>query len=289
MTVAPRPIVPGAGTRPVTTREDVLAVLPPELVTEELAPVRDRLADALASMLAEYEYRSEISAALADVLRATRTYLSVLGEDYGIPRQPDEADDDYRERVLIPAGVASETAIIAGVNAILSLVTDKQCRLLDAQLDQWFLRSSVHMTAGPISTWQSFPGESPRYPDRLYEADAEFNGGAFRPNSTPTGAHLFSASGPGAAVAEGSQVGRKFLLLLPDLLGRDADSAYTASADSPLWAGLGFWVSKASNPTQMRSYMRRLSDTAFAVYRAIESLVQSIAGQSVRFVAIGEL
>jgi hypothetical protein len=271
-------LVAGAGPRPIQTREDVLAFFPRWMTeSEDAAPVRDMLADALLGFALEWQVYSEGGIAQADYLRAVGSYLSELGIDQGFAQQPNEDDEVYRARLFQSTQVCTENAITVGVNAILAPFTDVECQLSDSALDRWFLNDGTDGDAGePL--WNSYLGANPDYPDRLYEEAAVQNDGYFRANSNPEGARLY-----------GDTLGRMFLLLVPDLASV-VDSPYGAflvDDGDELEREVSFWLGDGSGPEQ--SYLLASDQGAVAIYRAIESFVDGVIGQSVRWVMSSEL
>ena len=284
MPVDQPPLIPGAGPRPFRTRDDVVAQLDELLKDADIAPIRDALLDALTALLFELQFRGEYAIAQCDLLRATSQYLaSIGGDDRGVPQAPNEGTEDYRARLIATPATVTETAIVTGVNVILAPFTTTQCRLIDAILDRWFVRSD------PSSdSWRSFIGNSPEYPDRLYSGQEALNGGVSRPNSDPGGARLFAQT-----------LGRKFVLLLPDLSSVSAPSPVRAAEATdrlPTWPNLylaaqrelGFFVGQTISETAA-AFVSPNFEAPAAVYQAIESFVNSVAGQSIRWDFSAEL
>ena len=266
------PFVPGAGPRPFQSRDDVLARIDDLLagIDGETAPIRDALVDALTALLFQLQYRGEYAISECDILRATLNRLSTIGgEDRGIPIAPGEDQEDYRARLLSVPVLATETAVIAGVNAILAPFTATQCVLIDAALDRWFVGTGAQ-------SWHSFVGAGPEYSDRLYNGQEVMNGGLSRPNSNPGGARAFS-----------DQIGRHFVLLLPDFGTLTLPSPVAPSGATAFRDEIGFYVGNTSDPNSA-AYVSGFSASA-AIYQAIEGFVNSVIGQSVRWGLIGEL
>lgn len=278
-----RPIIPGAGPRPINTPEDVLAHLPAALTDPAIDPVRDRLAAALAAMLIEWEYRSDYGAALSDLGRSVKQYLAALANDHGVSRVLGEDDDALRTRAFHQDCV-TEASIIAGVNAILSLITTTECQLNDGVLDRWFINDGTDGNGNP-AIWHSFIGSGPNYPDRLFADDAVNNGGYYRPNSEVGGARLY-----------GDSLGRFLLLRVPDFgyQSKDAPFVYqNASLHNDLasvneLAGLGFFVGDGSDP-EIASYINATDTDPFVIYRAIASFMDAVVGESIRWEMISDL
>jgi len=274
MSVDQPPLVPGAGSRPFRTVDDVIAQLD-ELLQggDSLAPVRDSLIDALTALLFELQFRSEYAIAQSDLLRATLQYVTSLGgDDREVPRAADESDEDYRARLLATPETVTERAIIMGVNVILAPFTTTQCQMFDAILDRWFVRSDPNE-----ASWRSFIGNSPEYPDRLYSGQEALNGGVSRPNSDPGGARVFR-----------SELGRQFILRLPDLQSLAEPSFGSASLAPTRAIEIGFFVGKTVT-SDVAAYVNPGFSAPLTVYRAIESFVNSVIGQSIRWGFFAEL
>lgn len=263
MTVLVPPLVPGAGPRPVRTRDDVARLFPSWVKDPVAAPVRDALVDALTSLLLQHEFRAEIAAAQSDELRATRQYLLECGSEQGITRQPGEGEEAFRERMFAVEGVATEEAITVGVNAILAPFTSKTCQLVDSILDQYFVQG-----AG-AQPWRAFLGASPLYPERLYPKEAAENEGLYRPHSDPLDARFFNLGGC------------EFCLLVPSLGITGGPFIGNAPPTQQMFIG--------NAPPEQQAYHYGVGGAADAVYRAIASFVDPIAGQSVRWTMIASL
>jgi hypothetical protein len=270
-------VVLGAGPRPFQSTDDVLAQLPALLRDTPVDPIRDALLASLTALLFACEQAGEYAAAQTDKVRATVQYLDGLGGDGGVFRAPSEDPESYRSRLLMVPSIVTEQAIVAAVNIILAPFTDVQCQALDAALDRWFVGDSGSRR------WHSFLEASPSYPSRLYPSEATRDGGIVRPNSEPGGARVF-----------GDAKGRMFFLRVPDLslLSTNDSSVWkrTSYAASP---GLsGFFVGSGAvvlgGAVLVQATFMSVGTVALAVYQAIESTVNDLVGQSVRWSMISE-
>jgi hypothetical protein len=276
MPVDQPPLIPGAGPRPFRSRDDVIAHLDEILLgSGDLAPIRDALLDALIALLYQLQFRGEFAIAQCDLLRATEQYLtSIGGDDRGVPRAPNEGQEAYRARLLATPQTVTEAAIVLGVNLILAPFTSTQCQLFDGILDRWFVRSDPAEVS-----WRSFVGNSPEYPDRLYSGQEALNGGLARPNSDPGGARVFKTT-----------LGRMFILRLPDLSSLSEPPGVNADADAvPLSPKeFGFFVGQTFTADHA-AFVNKSATAPLAVYQAIESFVNSVVGQSIRWGFSAEL
>lgn len=272
MSVPEPPVTPGATPRPVRTREDVLAVAAEPLQQQETdAPIRDAIADAALALILAHCEAAEYAAAQSDVGRATDIFLEALAADHGLISGEGEDQEAFRARLFSFGQVVTETAIAAGVDAILSQVTSTRCALVDGVLDRGFLLEG-------LTTIVAYLGDGPTYPDRLLEDDAPQNGGVFRPSSAVGGFRLFDDA-----------LGRTLLVRVPDLEFVDDDPAVVfdgtateASADGGFFVGDG---TDAANGV----FVGSLSVTADSVYAAILNFLVAACGQSVRWSLIADI
>jgi len=251
-----------------------MALLDELLGTEDPAPIRDGLVDSLTALLYELEFRGEYALAQADAARATEGYLtSIGGEDRMRPRAIGEQDEPYRSRLFSTPETVTERAIVTGVNTLLASFTRTQCQLVDTVLDRWFVGDGT-------ASWHSFIDAPPEYPDRLYSGQEDSWGGVSRPNSDPRGARVFD-----------NEVGRQFLLLLPDVSGLPA-RAFVLTHGDFLAPGtvseIGFFIGNTTD-SEIASFPAVNDLDAQALYRSIESFVNSVVGQSIRWGFSAEL
>lgn len=265
------PLVPGAAPLVVTSRDDVLAVLPVRYKNALSAPIRDALADSLVALLKECQYRGAYAAAQRDIGRASGEYLDGQVEDYQGARSVDEQDDPLRSRVLNRSSGVTFDKISDAINLILAPFTSVQCQIIDSVLDRWFLGT------GGMRNWHSFLGAAPNYPTRLYDSDAPQNGGVTKPGTDPGGARIF-----------GAPVGRMFYVRVPDLSALNSThiSIYSQSSNPPQLRGNGWFLGGGSSPVNT-SFVSS-GATALSVYTAIKNTVQTLIGQSIRWVMVSD-
>lgn len=263
-----RDLIPGAGPRPIQSRDDVVSRLPKSLQQKSDLGLISALVDCLTEMLNEFQYRTDLAAAAVDELRAVQQFLRAIAMERITPGADGEDDEALRARILYPQAAVDEASIVAGVNAILAPFTTTTATLIDAQLDQWFV--------GDGSTdWHSYVGAGPDYLDRHYPEHADVNDG-----------YSVSYREPGGARAFSDALGRHFHLILPNLLGIDLTHPYVFDgAREDLTTG--FYIGDGSN-SDVAGYVNETSGTGLAVYAAIERFVSSVAGQSVRFTITSE-
>lgn len=256
---------------PVTSTDDVLAVLPIEVaasVEAGRAPVLAALVEFLAAEQEAYQEVSAYAAAQADPTRATGLYLDGLLGDRGVPRAAVEADDDeaYRTRALTAPQVVTPTLLLAAVNEILAHYTTVKAQLFEGILDRCFLGAGSRAFA---FLTQDNPID-PAYDDRYY---------VDREGSSPGGARVFSDS----------TNGRLFVLRLPVIAG--VETVYvlggTAPQDQVTAAGTtvtatGFFVG-AGTSSDAASYPGAGAATVLAIYQSIANTVRILKGQGVRY------
>jgi hypothetical protein len=257
---------------PVTSVDDVLAVLPAFLLPDDPAPVRDAILAALAQILLTYQTRSAYAAAQSDILRAVGRGLAEACAEHGVYKQTGETDDALRARALTVPSLVTPAAILAAANTVLAPYTSVLPQYSEAAQDRWFVGG------GAPRPWRSFLFKkattplSPFYPDRLYPEDAATNGGYVRPQSSPGAARVYSDA-----------VGRYFLLRVPDLSPLDASLAATyAQASVGQAVPNRMFVGKGKSPTNA-TYLRKIGASAIGVYEAIVNAVDRIKGAGIRW------
>lgn len=304
------PVKPGSplgAEHAVKSREDVLAVFPPEMKREESAPVRDAIADSLLELLHTCQDADTYGADQANVHLATDQYQDGLGEDRGLHRAPGETNDAYRERVLAVPAVVTHDAIREAVNAILAPWTPVKCQIFDAVLDRWFVHKDA---SAPGVSWHSFvkqyvdvlgntnPPVGPNYPSRFFERDGPNNGGNSLPGNDPQGAWIFKDHVTEIEDGLGNVVhtkmgGRRFVLRVPDLspLNKTPAVMYFSVLD-PLGNEIGgvgkpfgFYVGGAPKAA---AYVSKGTKIALDVYTAIVAKVNAIVGHSVRWMMVSD-
>src|ERR1051325_6101660 len=132
-----------APSAPVVSIDDVLAVLPAFLRPDDSAPVRDGLFAALTEVLLQCQDDGVYASQQADILKSSGTYLEGLCADRKVFKQAGEGDPQLRARALAIPKLVTPTAILAGINAILSPYTAVQAQYCESVFDRWFVfRSS---------------------------------------------------------------------------------------------------------------------------------------------------
>jgi hypothetical protein len=247
---------------PVTSDDDVRAVLPSFLRPQDPAPVRDAILAALTQILLTYQARAGYGAAQSDILRAVGRGLRQACAERGVFQQPNESDDALRARALTVPSLVTPAAILAAASTIVAPYSSVLPQYSEAAQDRWFVGG------GGARPWRSFlfrHGTTPRspfYPERLYPEDAAANGGYVRPQSSPGAARVYSDA-----------VGRYFLLRAPDL--------------SPLDSSLGprRFVGRGTSPTNAM-FVKRVGASALSVYEQIGNAVDRIKGASIRWMLL---
>lgn len=263
---------PGTGNpSPIETEADVLALMPHFVKKSDSAPVRDAIAAGLRAIAGEFQKRAGYAGACTDILRANGVYLEEKLGSIGCYRQPGESDTDYRLRGLTAPETVSPEAILAVVEAITSIYSSAKPQLFESVSDRWYISASG-------TTWRSYVGASPSYPDRLYPEDSASNGGYVRLQSMPGGACVFT---------NGS--GRYFLVRIPDIEIADETitSMFTADVTPPLDAGYGFFVFDGTAP-DVNAYLRRTAIDSISVFASIINAVSRIKGHGIRWQLISD-
>ncbi len=237
---------------PVETSDDVMAVLPAFMRSSDTAVTRDAIIALLTAIFKEMQDRGEYAALQSDILHASGIYLEGLAEDRDFQKQAGESDELLRARVLRIPELVTPTAIMTAVAAIIAPYTTKHAKYFEASLDRWFVSDGT-------PAWHSFIGAPPQYLDRLYEYDADSNGGDFIPNREVNGAWAFS-----------DEIGRYFVIRIPPLSGSDDQHAFI---EGPAFIGTGL----------ARTYVFSNRQLALDIYAAIINSVQRIKGSSIRW------
>lgn len=266
------------GALPVNGEPDVLAVFPAKVRRSLIAPVRDALVAAFTEIQKEYQRRGRRAAALSDVLRSTGTHLSGLAADHEVFRQPGEADEALRLRLLGVPDLVTPTVIVAAVNAILSPRTTKRAKYFESELD------AVFFTDGTAS-YDSFfydetSGATPYYADRLYADDAIENEGDVIDDREVLGAWAFA-----------DELGRYFVLRIPPLEAVDDDGSYVLDALSTdaesamMFVADGSDTSGAESDGSVTSFLFTDQVLSDELYAATVSVVELLKGQGIRWQA----
>ncbi len=261
---------------PVTSTDDVRAVLPAFLHPDDPAPVRDAIVAALTQILLTYQKRSAYAAAQSDILRAVGRALAEACAERGMLKQTGESDDALRARALTVPSLVTPAAILAAANTILAPYTSVLPQYSEATSDRWFIGG-----ANAARSWHSFLFKkatiplSPNYPDRLYPEDAALNNGYVRPQSSPGAARIYSDT-----------VGRYFLLRIPDLSPLDVTLAATyAQASVGVAVPYRMFIGKGASSSNT-TYLRKIAATALSVYEAVVNAVNRVKGASIRWMLL---
>lgn len=267
------------GDLPVTSADDVLALLPAFVRDNDTDPVRDAIAAALAEVFLEYQRRADYASAQSDVLRSTGRYLDEFFEKRGIYRALGESDPDLRARGLAIQDYVTPTAILAATDSLLAPYTKVKSRYAESIHDRWFVHdggdhpwhSHVYSHAGT---------NTPTYPDRLYPRDAAANGGYACPQREPMGAMAFGGHG-----------GRQFLLRVPDLSPIDDafSSVWSQNHVAEPQAAHGFFIrTGVVTGGGVGTFIRQNPGTAQRVYETIINTIDRIKAHSIRWVLIAD-
>jgi hypothetical protein len=253
---------------PVSSAEDVLAELPELHRRPAVAPVRDAFCDAFADGYIAYQDAAAIAAAECDPTRAVGDALVSLALERGVARYVGEDIEDLRARMFATPDVVSPQAIVDAVNKILAPQSDTECEFVELELDGLFIHD------GTVTTWDSFIGATPRYPDRLYPDDATENGGLFIENNDPGGA------------IPSSGYYRNFHLRLPVLDAADEDFAFVIdTADLIMPIGDGTDVAGSESDGSVATSVFADTLTTEELYAAVVAAVESIKGQGISWSA----
>lgn len=283
MPTLPLPALPaqiGAGDLPVSDETDVLALFPDYSRVGDSALVRDGLVAALTAMLLTFQERAGNARELSDILTATGSSLDGLFNERGVFRAKNESDTAYRARGLALPSLVTPTAILAAVNTILAAHTTIKAQYFESIQDRWYVRRASVPGGFRSFVYRRYTANpsSPYYPDRLYEDDSVENGGRIRVQSNPGGARVFA-----------DQIGRLFVLRVPDLSSIDGDINavfidHNGAHPLPPTRTTGLFVyAAASGGSPYGAYIRTKSATALDVYQAIVSTVERIKGASIRW------
>lgn len=249
---------------PVVDEFDIYNILPKFLRPEDPAPVRDAIVAALTAMMREYQSLSTEAVGMNNLLLANDMGLRGLGEDRGVYQSDNESDTTYRLRILSFPELVTPTVIVAAVNSILAPFTSIQCQYSESVQDRLYIGDS---SARPWHSyvWDSTMSMSPTYPDRLYEDDIDDNLGYVRPNSNPGGARVYS-----------DEIGRLFMIRIPDLAGIDSIGGFpnSSSLEDRLYVG-GVGVS---------SGIRVVGTSTLDTFNNIVATIYRLKGHSIRFI-----
>ena len=263
----------GAGDLVVSSDADVLAVLPYFVQESDTAPVRDAIVAALREMFLELQRRDDYAAGQADPDRATGIYEDGVFADRTVFRQSGEDNETYRARGLTFQDLVTPAAILAAANAILSPYTAVQARYFE-ELDGFFASDGT-------AAWESFVYDAaswttPYYPDRMYVDDSAADG-LFCPGRAPGGAVTFA-----------DEIGRIFVLRVPDLSAVDDSRGFSfADSTDPVFNAEDegdFFVSDGvTAPDLNETFVQADSVTQYDIYNAIVTSIERIKGHSIRW------
>lgn len=253
------------GDLPVSDGNDVLEEFADTHKAPITSPVRDDICDAFA--VSHIVYQDVASAALAqtDPVYATDDFLVSKALEHSVTPLPGEDPEHLRPRIYAVPEVVTPDAIVDLVNSLIAPYTVKECQLIEPELDGWFVSD------GTPTTWDSFIGSQPRYPDRYYEDDEVENGGFFLSNN---------ASGD-SIVSAGFY--RNFHLRIPPLDSADTLFAFVIdAADEIMSIGDGSDTSGAeSDGSVATSVFADGGLTEEELFAAIVGGVEAIKGQSI--------
>jgi hypothetical protein len=260
---------------PVTSEDDVHAVLPAFLRPDDPAPVRDAILAALTQILLTYQARSGYCAAQSDILHAIGRGLAEACAERGVYKQTGESDDALRARALTVPSLVTPAAILAAANTILAPYTSVLPQYSEPTHDRWFVGGDAPRSWHSFLFKKATTSLSPFYPERLYPEDSVANNGYVRPQSSPGAARVYSDT-----------VGRYFLLRIPDLSPLDVSLAATyahasmgVAVGSRMFLGAG---SSSSNTT----YFRKVGASAVGVYESVVNAINRIKGSSIRWMLL---
>lgn len=286
-----------SGPPPVSSIDDLTALLPAFLKPNTPAPVRDALLQMTLQVFLAYQEAAAYAVAQSDLGRATGIYEDGLLEDHGFARQSGEVDTPFRTRALGTQLEVTPAGILAAVNAILDTVGAPHASYFEPALDRMFITDG---TGG----YHSFIGTGPDYPDRQY-------------TDSLTSTSPVAGRAAGHAWIFGDVGGRYFVLRTPDLaaldqsiqlvfngtkvrpqdtavpeLGGAVTTAFVNLGPGELSAslgGTGLYISNGSDTAGTESDGRfgtplyqSLSDSN-RIYAAIVNTVEQIKGMGVRW------
>lgn len=146
------------GDLPVADAENVIKEFPKEVRKPEVAPVRDAFCEAFSDGFVKYQDIAAYAAAQTDPMRATGDYLRSFADEHSVVPLPGESEESVRDRMFTAPAIVTPDAIMDGVNAI---ITPYTCTVSELELDGLFIHNGT-------SSWDSFIGNFPDYPDRYY-------------------------------------------------------------------------------------------------------------------------
>lgn len=262
----------------VSTTDDVLAVYPEEYKQADATPpVQQAVVGAQLEMHLQWQSDADYAAAQSNIASAAGRYLDGLVEDRGLARSATEQDEFLRARALAVPKIVTPLAILEAVNAILSSYTSAQSQYLESVIDRAYLRLvPPNDPEPPPQNYAAVLDTTPVSPMRLYPEDLAINGAA-RVQCSPGGMWLF-----------GDEVGRYFVLRVPDLSALDDQIpvVYGPSAKPPAIAVGRMFLgnSLVASP----SFLYDNTSTAIDVYTSVASAVTAIVGHSIRWKMVSD-
>lgn len=257
------------GDLPVVSQADVNAVLPAFLHPEDPATVRDAIFASVTQIMLRYQQRASFAIGMADVLRATGVYLTEAAAERGVFRQVGELDEPLRLRVLTVPALVTPVAIMAAVNSLLAPFTAIKPRYYESNADRYYVRTTQSPTSprAYIYNLTSIP-TSPDYWDRGYPSEVAVNGGLNVPQREPGAMRVFS-----------DELGRYFIIRVPDLTSLNGQGAFVGKGTSQDCA----WYVGKGTAQDCAGYVRVNAATAVTIYNSIINVVNRIKGASIRW------
>jgi len=263
------PFIPWAGDLPVSSEDDVRAVLPDFAQGDPAgAPVREAIVSTILETQLQWELGSGYAAAQSDATRATDIYLDGYGEDYGFSRQEAEQDEVFRDRIFAVPAVVTPEAILAIATKILAPYSMVKPQLIESILDRWYVEDDT-------ATWRAYVGPvDPDYPDRYYDD---------RVQAHPGGLWCF----------DDSTDGRMFVLRVPVLDYVDSDLAYVGNGSnlrsSEVDGTYSFFIGDGLNMNNVEadgtysSFIFQDLSLSAAVIQSIIDAIEGIRGHGIRW------
>lgn len=243
------------GDLPVSEESDTLAEFPRPIKNPDSAPVRDTFVAGWTRGFITYQNIAAYAAAQSDPMRATGEYLLSFAEERSLVQTPGETEDELRDRLFTAPKIVTPRAIVDGVNEILANVTTESCRLIEPNLDGWFVRTASDLS----NSWNSYVGAPPDYPDRYYAEDEAFAPLASYPSSERP---------------------RTFILYVPRFSTTEDSFAYIPTTDS---VSGPFALSTNLSGTL---FVYEDPQTADAIYSRIVAFVERVKGQGISWTLI---
>lgn len=241
------------GDLPVVEESDTLVVFPRPIKAPESAPVRDTFVSGWTQGFITYQNIAAYAAAQSDPMRATGEYLLSFADERSIVRVPGESEESVRSRLFKAPEIVTPQAIVDGVNEILADVTDDTCRLIEPNLDGWFVQ------VGAGNAYNCYVGAAPDAIDRYWDVDPAFAPRACYPSSGRP---------------------RSFVLQIPQFNTTEQNFAFIPATNS------------SSGPFALSTnlsggmYVYQDPQTASAVYSKIVAFVERVKGQGISWALV---